>query len=58
MKTAVIQTYPEFLEDELDDFLKKAGRHDIIIKSVTQSTFTDNDCEEKDEKICVVVFYE
>lgn len=58
MKAFVISTYPEFLQDEVDRVLKMCETHDFTVVNVVQSSFTDEDCEPKDMKICMTIFYQ
>lgn len=58
MKAFVILDYPEFLQKELDDFLKMCIKNDYTIKNVIQCSFIDEDCEPNDMKICMTIFYD
>jgi hypothetical protein len=63
MKAFVICNFPDYLQDELDDFLDKKDNRDITIVKVVQSTYTDEDEDEDEDtgtltRICMTIFYE
>ena len=58
MKAFVICNFPDYLQEELDDFLEKRENRDVTIVKVVQSSFSEEDEDGLLSKICMTIFYE